>query len=100
MRTSIPILLFCSCMPVLALNCMAQGTPSTTQEQKPPGLKVEVKEIPNFWQPIAAAAQPTPDDIIVFDAVGDTMLGSTFPDTSGGGLAPEDGAHLLDEVAP
>jgi hypothetical protein len=33
-------------------------------------------------------------------AVGDVMLGSAFPDETGGMLPPDDGAHLLDEVAP
>jgi len=33
-------------------------------------------------------------------AVGDVMLGTTFPDASGGDLPPNDGADLLQEVAP
>ncbi len=33
-------------------------------------------------------------------AVGDVMLGSTFPDATGKSLPPDDGVHLLDEVAP
>jgi hypothetical protein len=33
-------------------------------------------------------------------AVGDVMLGSTFPDEKGGLLPPEDGASLLAEVTP
>ena len=37
---------------------------------------------------------------IVFVAVGDVMLGTTFPDESGGDLPPNDGADLLREVAP
>ncbi len=40
---------------------------------------------------------PAPLTIAV---VGDVMLGSTFPDETGGLLPPDDGAHLLDEVAP
>jgi hypothetical protein len=37
----------------------------------------------------------------VFAGVGDIMLGSTFPEESNGALLPpEDGARLLDEVAP
>jgi len=39
-------------------------------------------------------------DEIVFTAVGDVMLGTTFPDASGGDLPPKDGAGLLDEVTP
>ncbi|HWZ45978.1 MAG TPA: CapA family protein [Candidatus Saccharimonadales bacterium] len=37
---------------------------------------------------------------IVVTAVGDVMLGTTFPDDSGGGLPPNDGADVLREVAP
>jgi Bacterial capsule synthesis protein PGA_cap len=37
---------------------------------------------------------------IVVTAVGDVMLGTTFPDASGGDLPPHDGAGLLDEVTP
>jgi poly-gamma-glutamate capsule biosynthesis protein CapA/YwtB (metallophosphatase superfamily) len=33
-------------------------------------------------------------------AVGDVMLGSTFPDETGGELPPNDGADVLTEVAP
>jgi hypothetical protein len=39
-------------------------------------------------------------DEIVVTAVGDVMLGTTFPDPSGGDLPPKDGAGLLDEVTP
>jgi poly-gamma-glutamate capsule biosynthesis protein CapA/YwtB (metallophosphatase superfamily) len=74
-----------------------------TEEHKPL-QDVELKPVENpnatIWVPIDPASQPTPDDVIVFAAVGDTMLGSTFPDTSGKSLPPEDGAQLLDEVAP
>jgi poly-gamma-glutamate capsule biosynthesis protein CapA/YwtB (metallophosphatase superfamily) len=37
---------------------------------------------------------------IVVTAVGDVMLGTTFPDETGGLLPPRDGADLLSEVAP
>ena len=36
-------------------------------------------------------------DTLRIRAVGDVMLGTTVPE---GHLPPEDGAHLLDEVAP
>lgn len=39
-------------------------------------------------------------DEIVVTAVGDVMLGTTFPDDTGGDLPPNDGAALLDEVTP
>ena len=41
-----------------------------------------------------------PSDEIVFTAVGDVMLGTTFPDDTGGDLPPNDGADLLKEVMP
>jgi hypothetical protein len=37
---------------------------------------------------------------ITFAAVGDVMLGSTFPDETGGMLPPDDGRNVLAEVAP
>ncbi|HEY6098140.1 MAG TPA: CapA family protein [Anaeromyxobacter sp.] len=46
-----------------------------------------------------AQAAPAPAPITIA-AVGDVMLGSAFPEETGGMLPPEDGAHLLDELAP
>lgn len=43
--------------------------------------------------------EPAADEIVV-TAVGDVMLGTTFPDASGSDLPPNDGAGLLDEVTP
>jgi poly-gamma-glutamate capsule biosynthesis protein CapA/YwtB (metallophosphatase superfamily) len=51
------------------------------------------------WSPIRAAMPTTPANELDVAAVGDIMLGSTFPDTTGNSLPPEDGAHLLDEVS-
>jgi hypothetical protein len=45
-------------------------------------------------------ATPTPELPITFAAVGDVMLGSTFPDETGGLLPPNDGWGLLAEVTP
>jgi hypothetical protein len=47
-----------------------------------------------------APAKPGAADEIVVTAVGDVMLGSTYPDETGGELPPNDGADLLSEVAP
>src|SRR5512138_1846662 len=47
-----------------------------------------------------ADATPRPTTPLTIAAVGDVMLGSGFPDETGGPLPPDDGAHLLDEVAP
>jgi hypothetical protein len=44
--------------------------------------------------------KPVPYDEIVVTAVGDVMLGTTYPDASGGDLPPNDGSGLLDEVTP
>lgn len=41
-----------------------------------------------------------PDDQIDFVAVGDVMLGTTFPDATGASLPPNDGADILQEVTP
>ncbi|HYL92971.1 MAG TPA: CapA family protein, partial [Alphaproteobacteria bacterium] len=43
---------------------------------------------------------PVAEQEIVVTAVGDVMLGSTFPDTSGDSLPPNDGADILKEVTP
>jgi hypothetical protein len=43
---------------------------------------------------------PAPDLPLVFAAVGDVMLGSSFPDETGGLLPPADGWGLLAEVTP
>src|SRR5512138_582578 len=48
-------------------------------------------------EPTATPRASTP---LTIAAVGDVMLGSGFPDETGGLLPPDDGAHLLDEVAP
>src|SRR6185312_3821035 len=55
---------------------------------------------PSMPQTIAvdAVPPPSPYDEIVVTAVGDVMLGTTFPDDST--LPPNDGADLLTEVTP
>jgi poly-gamma-glutamate capsule biosynthesis protein CapA/YwtB (metallophosphatase superfamily) len=56
--------------------------------------------------PAAPAPAPPPDGAeparapITIAAVGDVMLGSSFPDETGGLLPPDDAAPLLSEVAP
>ncbi len=52
------------------------------------------------WKVPRPPDPPTPDDRISIAAVGDVMLGSTFPDETGASLAPDDGAQLLSEVTP
>jgi poly-gamma-glutamate capsule biosynthesis protein CapA/YwtB (metallophosphatase superfamily) len=50
--------------------------------------------------PTSAAKPHRADEPIALAAVGDVMLGSTFPDETGGLLPPVDGALLLREVTP
>lgn len=95
-----------------------QMTPQTaaqpSQESKPgtslasPGLPVSATPTPTPQiSPSPAPLQSTTDDAvhpsspsdeIVITAVGDVMLGTTFPDEST--LPPNDGADLLTEVTP
>lgn len=58
-----------------------------------PGL-VATQTGPGFVLP------PLNDREIVVTAVGDVMLGTTFPDETGASLPPNDGADLLAEVTP
>ncbi|HYG67145.1 MAG TPA: CapA family protein [Anaeromyxobacteraceae bacterium] len=70
-----------------------------TVSPSPPAPTARVEEPPPP-APTPAAA-PAPDTTpITIAAVGDVMLGSTFPDETGGRLPPNDGAHLLAELAP
>jgi hypothetical protein len=69
------------------------------QPAVPAGQAGESGEKP-ATQPADPAFVPPSYDEIVITAVGDVMLGTTFPDDSGGDLPPNDGAALLDEVAP
>lgn len=49
---------------------------------------------------ITTTVHPTAYDEIIVTAVGDVMLGTTFPEASGSDLPPDDGARLLEEVTP
>jgi len=71
----------------------ASATTLTPASQNTPA-NVAAKTIPEL--PAAPAAY---DEIVVI-AVGDIMLGTTFPDGSGGDLPPNDGTGILDEVTP
>ena len=66
--------------------------PSPPARPAPPG---GVRSDGATSPPPARAAQP-----ITFAAVGDVMLGSAFPDETGGLLPPDDGRALLTEVTP
>jgi poly-gamma-glutamate capsule biosynthesis protein CapA/YwtB (metallophosphatase superfamily) len=49
---------------------------------------------------VMGATVAPPEGSIRIAAVGDVMMGTTFPDDSGRSLAPDDGAGMLAEVAP
>jgi hypothetical protein len=69
-----------------------------------PPLPPTSPEPPEEPTPAAAPGDDAPparrDAPITFAAVGDVMLGSSFPDETGGLLPPDDGALLLAEVTP
>src|SRR5262249_48328026 len=74
----------------------AAPQPSLPVGMRPPS---ELSIASPAQQSSAMAAQlPNPYDEIVVTAVGDVMLGTTFPDDST--LPPNDGAGLLAEVTP
>jgi len=76
----------------------ARGTDAATVPAAPGDL---TRLPPGALTPPASdEATPTPDLPIVFAAVGDVMLGSTFPDETGGLLPPGDGWGLLAELTP
>src|SRR5215469_11883199 len=66
--------------------------------QQPQQAAPTIPSTPTLAQP--GIAPQTADDEILFMAVGDVMLGTTYPDAAGGDLPPNDGADILHEVAP
>jgi hypothetical protein len=79
----------------------AQATQSVPPEAKPAAPAQSVSDMtPPVDADSVPAIKPLAYDEIVVTAVGDVMLGTTFPDASGGDLPPNDGAGLLDEVTP
>ncbi|HEX9309052.1 MAG TPA: CapA family protein [Anaeromyxobacter sp.] len=55
---------------------------------------------PSGFRPDAAAPPARSAAPITWAAVGDVMLGSSFPDETGGLLPPDDGKELLADVTP
>jgi hypothetical protein len=76
--------------PVTITAAPSQATPSPTPQLSPPLAPLTNTD--------NGVHQPSPNDEIIVTAVGDVMLGTTFPDEST--LPPNDGADLLTEVAP
>ena len=67
----------------------APGAPTPTSPETHPGESAP-----------PTSTRPEPKPPVTFAAVGDVMLGSSFPDETGGMLPPDDGATLLREVTP
>jgi hypothetical protein len=84
--------------PVPTPSAVPQATPSVAASTESSANAAAPAAISATAEP--KAPEPAPYDEIVVTAVGDVMLGTTFPDDSGGDLPPQDGAGLLDEVTP
>ena len=90
---------------LVALAALLAATPADAgrKKRKPPAAK---KSPPPEPPPRLADADAlpapaaAPEGRLRIAAVGDVMMGTTFPDDSGGSLAPDDGASMLAEVAP
>ena len=106
---------------------LPQPSPQSTQAPRQPGVAPlaspspvpESGYAPQASPAVAPTPSPTPsptpiaarsgpevsfpplnDRELVVTAVGDVMLGTTFPDETGGLLPPNDGADILREVTP
>ncbi|HET8889032.1 MAG TPA: CapA family protein [Candidatus Angelobacter sp.] len=89
--------------PQTATQASQESKPETSAA--PPASQISPTPMPQpSPSPVMAVAadnaahSPSPYDEIVVTAVGDVMLGTTFPDDST--LPPNDGADLLSEVTP
>lgn len=85
--------------PSPAQPAAAPQPPEPAQPAQPPqppsGLRSEATP------PAPPATEPPPSPApVTFALTGDVMLGSSFPDETGGLLPPDDGRTLLAEVAP
>ncbi len=77
-----------------------QSAPVPQPVTPPPSLiHEELPATPNSPDD-TSAANPSNNPEIVVTAVGDVMLGTTFPNEGGENLPPNDGADLLKEVTP
>jgi poly-gamma-glutamate capsule biosynthesis protein CapA/YwtB (metallophosphatase superfamily) len=80
---------FCFATAAQAAVTVAEAGQETTVQDTPAAARESTSSSPAI----------STDDIVV-TAVGDVMLGTTFPDSSGASLPPNDGADLLTEVTP
>jgi hypothetical protein len=78
----------------------SQNTPTQQAQPAPSATPQPNSEMASPSPPKTATPEhpPAPFDEIIITAVGDVMLGTTFPDEST--LPPNDGAGLLTEVTP
>ena len=97
-----------SLAPAQSVPTSALPSTANQQPQVQPGVQASASPTPSPTPAPVAPAHSGPgfvlpqlnDREIVVTAVGDVMLGSTFPDETGGLLPPNDGADLLAEVTP
>jgi hypothetical protein len=84
------VVYFCWPAQAQSMGNPAEASPASTRQNAPTAGQ----------QSVSSAPATSNNDEIVVTAVGDVMLGTTFPDESGGALPPNDGADLLAEVTP
>jgi hypothetical protein len=106
----------------MALACGAQQQSGSNSQPAPPQQESQPKQEPQPQQELPKQPGSTPQPVppqqepqpkqelpspspvtsteIVITAVGDVMLGTTFPDATGGDLPPNDGADVLRQVTP
>jgi len=82
-----------------AVAAPQQPKQSTTAPSVSPSPTPALSLVPASTDPGFVFPQLNDREIVV-TAVGDVMLGTTFPDETGGLLPPNDGADLLQEVTP
>lgn len=78
----------------LALGCASADEPRTSS------ASVAIESLPEPTPLTPMTPTPAPVEPLTIAAVGDLMLGSTYPERSGARLPPDDGAHLFDDAAP
>jgi hypothetical protein len=111
-RGSVVFIAVSAAIPGAAMMQSRESTPPPAQSLPSPIVAAPASQ-PSPWptpipqastvaatsgSPVDAAHPASPSDEIVITAVGDVMLGTTFPDDST--LPPNDGADLLTEVTP
>lgn len=107
MRTSRQTLLAAAALAALAATAgcahAPRPTPTTTATATSTATETPTPTPTETATPTEApmeAPAPLPELPLTFAAVGDVMLGSAFPDETGGFLPPDDGRLLLAELSP